>query len=213
MNEVRGVLIASAVRTQLVMGLEGGWGLYAQIFLRMVRMINGEGEKLSPLVRELGWRKKVMETCEGAGNGTCRDEGGETRIGSMWERFFKLLLVWGGRIVSTVRTQFNWYKLLISLDDPHKREYYEHETLNNHWMVRELGRQIHSGLYERLLLSNDKESVLAVARKERHPECPQEIIKSPVFLEFLGLESKPHDSEKWRGTWGQAQDFWGWCAC
>lgn len=33
-------------------------------------------------------------------------------------------------------------------------------------------RQINSQLYERLLLSNDKERVLAVARKERIPENP-----------------------------------------
>ena len=45
-------------------------------------------------------------------------------------------------------------------------------------------------LYERLLLSNDKESVLAVARKQRIPQSPREIIKDPMVLEFLGLEKK-----------------------
>ena len=39
-------------------------------------------------------------------------------------------------------------------------------------------------------MSNDKEAVLAVARKERIPETPQEIIKDPMRLEFLGLEQK-----------------------
>jgi predicted nuclease of restriction endonuclease-like (RecB) superfamily len=33
-------------------------------------------------------------------------------------------------------------------------------------------RQIDSGLYERLLLSNDKKAVLEVARRERLPESP-----------------------------------------
>jgi len=51
-----------------------------------------------------------------------------------------------------------------------------------------LERQINSDLYERLLLSNDKESVLALARRERMPENPSEIIKDPMVLEFLGLE-------------------------
>lgn len=60
--------------------------------------------------------------------------------------------------------------------------------MNNAWTGRELERQINSQLYERLLLSNDKESVLAVARKERIPESPQEVIKDPMILEFLGLE-------------------------
>ena len=46
------------------------------------------------------------------------------------------------------------------------KENYELEAVNNAWTSRELERQINSMLYERLLLSNDKESVLAVARKE-----------------------------------------------
>lgn len=47
-------------------------------------------------------------------------------------------------------------------------------------------------LYERLLLSNDKEAVLAVARQERVPQSPKDIIKDPMVLEFLGLERQPH---------------------
>ena len=51
-------------------------------------------------------------------------------------------------------------------------------------------------LYERLLLSNDKESVLAVARKERIPERPTEVIKDPMVLEFLGLRKESSYYEK-----------------
>lgn len=93
-------------------------------------------------------------------------------------------------IASALRTQLNWYqyRLLIQIDDKDKREYYELETANNNWTGRELERQINSGLYERLLLSNDKKSVLEVARKERQPESPTEIIKDPMVLEFLGLK-------------------------
>ena len=101
-------------------------------------------------------------------------------------------------IASTVRTQLNWsqYKLLISIPDPYKREYYELESVNNGWTARETERQINSQLYERLLLSNDKESVLALARKERIPQTPQEVIKEPMVLEFLGLERKSNYYEK-----------------
>jgi predicted nuclease of restriction endonuclease-like (RecB) superfamily len=93
-------------------------------------------------------------------------------------------------IVNALRSQFNWsqYRLLIAIDDAHKREYYELETLRNHWTGREMERQINSMLYERLLLSNDKESVLAMARKQRTPENPAEVIKDPMILEFLGLK-------------------------
>lgn len=101
-------------------------------------------------------------------------------------------------IASAVRTQLNWsqYKMLITIEDNDKREYYELEAVRNAWTGRELERQISSGLYERLLLSNDKESVMAVARNERLPELPQEIVKDPIILEFLGLERKPQYYEK-----------------
>ena len=64
------------------------------------------------------------------------------------------------------------------------------EAVNNGWTKRELERQINSLLYERLLLSNDKEAVLAVAQNQRIPESPTEIIKDPMVLEFLGLERR-----------------------
>lgn len=93
-------------------------------------------------------------------------------------------------IANALRSQLNWYqyRLLIQIDDKNKREYYELEASNNGWTGRELERQINSGLYERLLLSNDKEAVLAVVRKQKTPEFPSEIIKDPMVLEFLGLK-------------------------
>ncbi|WP_315098773.1 YhcG family protein [Capnocytophaga sputigena] len=101
-------------------------------------------------------------------------------------------------IANAVRSQLNWtqYRLLIQIEDPCKREYYELESVNNAWTARETERQINSMLYERLLLSNDKESVLAVARKERIPESPTEIIKDPMVLEFLGLHREASYYEK-----------------
>ncbi|MBP3253868.1 MAG: DUF1016 family protein [Bacteroidales bacterium] len=101
-------------------------------------------------------------------------------------------------IANAVRAELNWtqYRMLISIADDDKREYYELEAVNNCWTSRELERQINSMLYERLLLSNNKEDVLAVARKERIPENPKEIIKDPMVLEFLGLERKSHYYEK-----------------
>ena len=56
-----------------------------------------------------------------------------------------------------IQPQLNWsqYRQLIAIDDDDKREYYELESANNAWTARETERQIHSLLYERLLLSND----------------------------------------------------------
>ena len=101
-------------------------------------------------------------------------------------------------IVNALRAQFNWfqYRLLLSITEEDKREYYELEAVKNCWNGRELERQINSQLYERLLLSSDKESVMAIARKEKIPVSSDEIIKDPMYLEFLGLEKKPHYYEK-----------------
>ena len=65
-------------------------------------------------------------------------------------------------IANALRSQFNWYqyRLLIQIDNAEKREYYEQEALHNAWTGRQLERQINAGLYERLLLSNDKKTVL-----------------------------------------------------
>lgn len=93
-------------------------------------------------------------------------------------------------IASTLRTQFSWthYKLLISAGSEEKREFYIAEAEKNNWTARQLERQINSQLFERLLLSRDVQSVLAVARSEQQPSDARDIIKDPMVLEFLGLK-------------------------
>jgi len=68
---------------------------------------------------------------------------------------------------NAVCSQLNWsqYKLLIRIDDKDKRDFYIAESIKNIWNGRELERQINSSLFERLLSSNDKKSVLNVASK------------------------------------------------
>jgi len=101
-------------------------------------------------------------------------------------------------IANTVYSQLSWsqYKLLIRLDNQNKIDFYIAETVKNNWTVRQLERQIYSSLYERLLLSNDKESVLAVAKNEKQPSDAKEIIKDPMYLEFLGLKREASYYEK-----------------
>lgn len=101
-------------------------------------------------------------------------------------------------IANALRSQFNWtqYRTLIKISDPEKREYYENEALNSGWNGREMERQVNSFLYERLLASSNKEDVLAVARRERIPEEAAEIVKDPMYLEFLGLKRESSYYEK-----------------
>jgi predicted nuclease of restriction endonuclease-like (RecB) superfamily len=147
------------------------------------------------------------------------------------------------------RFQISWshYLILMRIENPQERSFYEIECAANNWSLKDLNRQYHSSLYERLalsrnkeevmklaneghtvvkpvdilknpltleflgmdekdaysesdmehaILSNAKDAVMAVARKEQLPELPQEIVKDPMILEFLGLERKPHYYEK-----------------
>jgi len=101
-------------------------------------------------------------------------------------------------IVSALRSQLSWtqYRLLMRLEKDEKREFYIAESVKNNWTSRQLERQINSNLYERLLLSNDKESVLAVAKNEKLPSDAKDIIKDPIYLEFLGLKREASYCEK-----------------
>lgn len=101
-------------------------------------------------------------------------------------------------IAAAVRPQLTWthYRLLLRIDNQSKREFYETESVKNTWSSRQLERQINSQLYERLILSNDPESVLSVASSEKQPIDAKEIIKDPMVLEFLGLKPESAYYEK-----------------
>jgi len=101
-------------------------------------------------------------------------------------------------IANALRSQLGWthYKILLRVDSQDKIDFYIAEAIKNNWTTRQLERQIHSSLWERLLMSNDRESVLAVARNEREPSDAKEIIKDPVYLEFLGLHREASYYEK-----------------
>lgn len=101
-------------------------------------------------------------------------------------------------ITNALRSQFSWthYRTLIRIDNEDKRAFYIAETEKNNWTARQLERQVNSQLFERLLLSNDVQSVLAVAREEKLPTDAKEIIKDPMVLEFLGLKREAAYYEK-----------------
>lgn len=101
------------------------------------------------------------------------------------------------QIQQTASVKLTWshYCELLSISDADKRSFYEKETLNSGWSVRELKRQIATSLYERLLLSDgkaNKETVLSLAQHGIEMNTPSDIIKDPYVFEFLGIpEAKP----------------------
>ncbi len=55
------------------------------------------------------------------------------------------------------------YLVLMRIEDPDERSFYEIECRNQNWSVRQLQRQYNSSLYERLALSRNKEEVMRLA--------------------------------------------------
>jgi predicted nuclease of restriction endonuclease-like (RecB) superfamily len=87
------------------------------------------------------------------------------------------------------------YIVLLSIRDPNERSFYEIESEHSGWSVPELKRQLDTGLYERLALSRDKKAVRELSARGQVVQRPQDILKSPLVLEFLGLDEKPAYSE------------------
>ena len=87
------------------------------------------------------------------------------------------------------------YVFLISIDNPDERGFYEIEAGANGWTLPELKRQFNSGLYERLALSRDKEAVKKLASEGQLITRPEDLLKEPYVLEFLGIEEKAKYSE------------------
>lgn len=99
----------------------------------------------------------------------------------------------------TVSDEFklSWsHYIFLSRLDEQERKFYEIEAIQNNWSLRELQRQFDSSLYERIALSKDKNKVLEDNIEKYHsPTKPQDIMKDPYILEFLGLEEKKDYSE------------------
>lgn len=112
---------------------------------------------------------------------------------------------------NALSSQFNWthYRLLIRIENEDKREFYIVETSKNNWSARQLERQVNSQLFERLLVSNNVQDVLAVAKEEKPPSEAKEIIKDPMVLEFLGLKSETtyYEKDLESGIISHLQDF------
>jgi predicted nuclease of restriction endonuclease-like (RecB) superfamily len=89
------------------------------------------------------------------------------------------------------------YVKLLSLKHELARSFYEAEALRGGWTVRQLERQINTQFYERTLLSRDKRAMLrkGEARRPEDAVTPEEALKDPFVLEFLGLKDEYSESD------------------
>jgi len=99
--------------------------------------------------------------------------------------------------VQSLTGHLSWTHIceLLTIENEDKRSFYEEEIKNSNWSVRELKRQMKSSLFERLLLSKgeiNKETVYRLSKEGQFMEKPEDLIKEPYVLEFLGIpENKP----------------------
>lgn len=101
-----------------------------------------------------------------------------------------------GQTVSDLfKLSWSHYLILMRMENLDERNFYEIEAIENNWSLRELRRQIDSALYERLVLSRDKDKIKSLALKGQILEKPEDVVKDPYILEFLGLEEKTNYSE------------------
>ena len=92
-----------------------------------------------------------------------------------------------------LRDELSWthYRLLMRVENENAREFYTEEAIKSNWSTRQLERQINSFFYERLLSSQNKETVSEEIQKLEPAKVPEDIIRDPYVLEFLGLS--PND--------------------
>ncbi len=98
-------------------------------------------------------------------------------------------------LISFFKLTWTHYVFLMRIEDEKERRFYEIESENYNWSVRELKRQYDSALYTRLALSRDKEGVLKLSEQGQIIEKPKDVIKDPYILEFLGLPELHQYSE------------------
>ena len=115
------------------------------------------------------------------------------------EQMRQFYLVYSTQIPQTPSAKFSLsyshYLFLMRIENPEERKFYEIESSQNNWSLRELKRQFDSALFERLSLSKDKEKVKSLAVQGQIIENPCDIVKDPYVLEFLGLPEKAYYSE------------------
>lgn len=89
------------------------------------------------------------------------------------------------------------YVRLLALRNDEARKFYETEALRCGWTVRQLDRQISTQFYERTALSRNKAAMLRKSGKSEAGDAvsPDEEIKDPFVLEFLGLKDEYSESD------------------
>src|SRR5208282_2367706 len=101
------------------------------------------------------------------------------------------------------------YVRLLSVKNPEARTFYETEALRSGWSIRQLDRQIGSQFYERIALSQNRAAMLEKPENYEPSDLvtPEEAVKDPFVLEFLGLKDEYSESELEEALINRLSDF------
>ncbi len=111
----------------------------------------------------------------------------------------------------TLCAELSWshYRVLMRIQDKETRDFYASECAKSAWSVRQLERQIHTMFYQRMLDSQDKESVAAeIQISEPKPEY-EKIVKDPYVMEFLQIkpDTRVYESDVEQAMLDHLQQF------
>jgi predicted nuclease of restriction endonuclease-like (RecB) superfamily len=98
-------------------------------------------------------------------------------------------------VSSEFKLSWSHYLFLSRITKEDERDFYEIESFENNWSLRELKRQSDTGLFERLSLSRDKTKIKELSQKGQIVNNIQDVIKDPYILEFVGLPELSSYSE------------------
>jgi predicted nuclease of restriction endonuclease-like (RecB) superfamily len=138
----------------------------------------------------LEWQHKVPSICQKPSG-----KSGTLQKGQSATDQFGISETASRKLGNPFTISWSHYVLLLTIKDPDERSFYEIEATNAGWSVPELKRQKASCLYERLALSRDKDGIRKLAKEGQVIVRPEDLLKEPLVLEFLGLEEKSGYSE------------------
>ncbi len=134
--------------------------------------------------------------------GRFSDQKVQTMFGQLSPGYFEALR-------AALPLPWSQYSRLLSVENPIAREFYEAEALRGGWVARQLDRQISTRFYERTALSRNKAAMLKRGSKKLAQDevTPEEAIRDPYILEFLGLKDEYSESDLEEALIRRLEDF------
>ena len=171
----------------------------------LVRLYWSVGEYISKKLESAEWGDSVVDGLADYIQGHHPEFKGFNRRGlyrmkQFYEAYKK------ASIVSTVLTQLSWSShlhILSKTKTVEERKFYVRLAIKEKYSVRDLERQIDSGLFERVMLSRKK---VPVSLTQKHPNAP-EVFKDVYILDFLDLPEAHSETDLRRSIVSNLKNF------